>query len=67
VNKLSESAAPTGTEPLVSKETIAKTLGVCTRYVGKLGEEKRIPAYKLGRRCVRYRVSEVLAALGIEP
>lgn len=56
----------TSTEPLVKKTDIAKALAVTTRYVGILTEQSRIPSYKFGRRCIRYRLSEVLKALGAE-
>lgn len=54
------------TEPLVKTQDIAKALSVTTRYVGILNEQNRIPSYKFGRRCIRYRLSEVLKALGAE-
>jgi excisionase family DNA binding protein len=54
------------TEPLVKCPDIAKALAVTTRYVGILTAEGRIPSYKLGRRCLRFRLSEVLKALGAE-
>jgi excisionase family DNA binding protein len=56
----------TSTEPLVKSQDVARELAVTTRYVGILTAEGRIPCYKFGRRCVRFRISEVLKALGAE-
>lgn len=56
----------TSTEPLVKTQDIAKALSVTTRYVGILTAEGRIPSHKFGRRCIRYRLSDVLKALGAE-
>jgi excisionase family DNA binding protein len=53
-------------EPLVKKPEVAKALAVTERYVGILTEQGRIPSHKFGSRCIRYRLSEVLKALGAE-
>ena len=53
-------------EPLVNVQGIAKALAVTPRYVGILRDKKRIPSYTFGSRCIRYRLSEVLKALGAE-
>jgi len=53
-------------EPLVKTEDVARVLNVTTRYVGILTAEKRIPSHKFGRRCIRYRMSDVLRAMGVE-
>lgn len=55
-----------GPEPLVKTEDVARVLNVTTRYVGILTAEERIPSHKFGRRCIRYRMSDVLRALGVE-
>ena len=54
-------------EPLLVRgENIAAALSVSPRQVGYWQEQGRIPFHKLGRRCVRYSLPDVLAALGIE-
>jgi excisionase family DNA binding protein len=57
----------TGIEPLVKSADVARVLNVTQRYVGILTTENRIPAHKFGRRCIRYRLSDVLSALGVSP
>jgi hypothetical protein len=56
-----------GYEPLVKSYTIAAILSVTPRYVAILAEQGRIPVHRYGRRCVRYRVSDVMRALGVSP
>ena len=51
---------------LVKVEYIAKALSVSKRQVGYWAEQGRIPFYKLGKRCVRYSLPAVLAALEIK-
>ncbi|MEX1115548.1 MAG: hypothetical protein WEB53_09875 [Akkermansiaceae bacterium] len=54
-------------EPLLVRgEVIATALSVSPRQVAYWQEQKRIPFHKLGRRCVRFNLPEVLRALGIE-
>jgi hypothetical protein len=54
-------------EPLLVRgETIATALSVSPRQVAYWQEQGRIPFHKLGRRCVRYCLPDVLKALGIE-
>ena len=54
-------------EPLLVRgETIATALSVSPRQVAYWQEQGRIPFHKLGRRCVRYNLPDVLRALGIE-
>ena len=55
-----------GPEALVKVDEVARVLNVTTRYVGILTAEGRIPSHKFGRRCIRYRLSDVLKALGVE-
>lgn len=53
--------------PIVVKAgAIAKAVSVSERQVGYWAEQGRIPSYKLGNRCRRYSLPEVLKALGIE-
>lgn len=56
-----------GYERLVKSYTIAAILSVTPRYVAILAEQGRIPVHRFGRRCVRYRVSDVMRALGVTP
>jgi predicted site-specific integrase-resolvase len=51
---------------LVKAGDIANALSVSMRQVGYWSEEGRIPCYRLGKRCVRYSLPEVLKALEIE-
>jgi hypothetical protein len=56
-----------GYEPLVKSYTIAAILSVTPRYFAILAEQGRIPVHRFGRRFVRYRVSDVMRALGVSP
>lgn len=60
-------ASIAGYEPLVKATTIAAILSVTPRYVAILAEQGHIPVHRFGRRCVRYRVSDVMRALGVMP
>jgi hypothetical protein len=51
---------------LVRARDIAEALSVSMRQVGYWAEQGRIPSHKLGKRCVRYSLPAVLAALEIE-
>lgn len=51
---------------LVKARDIAKALSVSERQVGYWAEEGRIPRHPLGKKCVRYSLSEVLEALEIQ-
>jgi hypothetical protein len=54
-------------EPLLVRgEAVATALSVSPRQVAYWQEQGRIPFHKLGRRCVRYSLPDVLRALGIE-
>ncbi|MHC1765863.1 MAG: helix-turn-helix transcriptional regulator [Verrucomicrobiia bacterium] len=48
---------------LVNKATLAALLTCSVRKVDKLIEQKRIPVIRLGARCHRFDVADVLAAL----
>lgn len=48
---------------LVNKATLASLLACSVRKVDKLIEQKRIPVIRLGARCHRFDVADVLAAL----
>jgi len=50
-------------EPLIDRVELARRLGVTCSCVRKWQEIRAIPAYKLGRRCVRFDFREVLAIL----
>ena len=54
-----------GYEPLVKSYAIAEILDVSSRHVLMLSERGEIPSYRLGRRCIRFRISEVMDALGV--
>lgn len=65
MKKYPEHPKVAGHEPLVKSETIAALLSVSSRYVYMLGDQGRFPVYRISPHCVRYRVSEVMKALGI--
>lgn len=51
---------------LVRGEVVADALSVSPRQVAYWQAEGRIPFHKFGRRCVRYNLTDVLKALGVE-
>ncbi|MDA8976537.1 hypothetical protein N9F73_01035 [bacterium] len=51
---------------LVKAGDVANALSVSMRQVGYWAEEGRIPSIKLGKRCVRYSLPDVLKALEIQ-
>ncbi len=51
---------------LVKAGDVANALSVSMRQVGYWSEEGRIPCHRLGKRCVRYSLPDVLKALEIE-
>ncbi|MBL8227357.1 MAG: helix-turn-helix domain-containing protein [Bryobacterales bacterium] len=51
------------TERLADLNMVARRLGVSTRYVQQLTRRKVIPVIRLGRRCTRYDLEAVLAAI----
>jgi hypothetical protein len=57
--------APDEQPLLVRGDIIARALSVSPRQVGYWQEQGRIPFHRLGRRCVRYSLPDVLKALGI--
>jgi excisionase family DNA binding protein len=66
-NELAETASRNPQpEPLVKTDDVARVLNVTPRYVGILCAEGRIPFHKFGRRCLRFQLSRVLEAMGIE-
>jgi len=48
---------------LVTLTVVAQTLGVSKRYVQKLVQRKAIPVIRLGKRCPRFDLNRVLAAV----
>ncbi len=48
---------------LVTLGVVAQTLGVSKRYVQKLVQRKAIPVIRLGKRCPRFDLNRVLAAV----
>lgn len=49
--------------PLMTKEDLARYLGVTTSCIDKWMAGRRIPYYRLGRKCVRYDLDKVAAWL----
>lgn len=54
----------TGEAVLVKSATVARALSVTGRYVLQLEEQGRIPSVRFGKRCVRFSLPAVLAAVG---
>ena len=52
---------------LVDAGVLAAILGVTTDTVNKLHREGRLPAYRAGKKQLRFDVEECLARLRIEP
>lgn len=50
-------------ENLVDLHGVARALGVSKRFVQSLVARKAIPVIRLGRRCVRFDLTAVLAAV----
>jgi excisionase family DNA binding protein len=50
-------------ERLADLKMVARRLGVSPRFVQTLVRRKQIPVIRLGRRCTRFDLDEVLAAL----
>lgn len=65
-NKAATKHEPAEAPLLVRAETVARELQVSLRQVGYWAEQGRIPCHRLGRRCVRYSLPDVLDALGIK-
>jgi hypothetical protein len=49
---------------LVTKDVVAKAASVSLRTIENWMGQRRIPYIRLSRRCVRFRITAVLAALG---
>jgi predicted site-specific integrase-resolvase len=64
-----KSGNQTGSEPaefdstLVNKKTVARAASVSVRTIDNWIREKRIPFLRISKRCVRFRVRDVLRAL----
>lgn len=48
---------------LLTKAQVAERVGVCPKQVERLVSAGRLPAVRLGRRCVRYRAADVEALI----
>jgi excisionase family DNA binding protein len=53
------------TPEYVAAPAIARQLSVTSRYILQLAAEGKIPCVRLGHKCVRFHVSEVSLALGV--
>jgi excisionase family DNA binding protein len=58
-----QSALPATEPPLITKEVLAKDLGVGCRTIEAWVAERRIPAIKLGHRTLRFCLNDVRRAL----
>lgn len=54
----------TGEAVLVKSAAVARALSVTGRYVLQLEEQGVIPSVRFGKRCVRFHLPSVLAAIG---
>jgi excisionase family DNA binding protein len=61
--ELKERMRPEISNQLATLDTVAQTLGVSKRYVQKLVQRKAIPVIRLGKRCPRFDLNRVLAAV----
>lgn len=59
-------AENTLSEPLVSTKTIANRFGVTVQAVRRWVRDGRVPCYRVSRRTVRFKVSEVERAIAHE-
>lgn len=59
--KSTETAEPL----LIPAKAIARDLSCTTRFVHMLHEQGKIPGYRFGKACIRFKRHEVLTALGI--
>lgn len=50
-------------EPLITKRETARLAAVSTRTIENWGRQRLIPVFRIGGRTVRYRWSDVAAAL----
>jgi len=50
-------------EPLITIDRVAELIGLSRRSVERMVARRQIPAVKLSTRCVRFRWSEVEAAI----
>jgi predicted DNA-binding transcriptional regulator AlpA len=54
-------------DPLLDENELARILKVNRAYVFGMHLRGRIPGYRLGQKSLRFRLSEVLAALANQP
>ena len=54
----------TGEAVLVKSAVVARALSVTGRYILQLEEQGVIPSVRFGKRCVRFSLPAVLAAVG---
>lgn len=54
----------TGEAVLIKSATVGRALSVTGRYVLQLEEAGIIPSVRFGKRCVRFHLPSVLAAIG---
>jgi hypothetical protein len=48
---------------LLNRPELAKELGFSVRYIQMLEKRHLVPFYRFGHRCIRYNLTEVMAAL----
>lgn len=52
-------------EAFVNASVIATHFSVTPRYILKLAADNKIPSHRLGSKCIRFKMSEVIASLEI--
>jgi predicted DNA-binding transcriptional regulator AlpA len=58
-----ESHEPNAIEPMVGADAIGKVVGLSGRSVTNHYHDRLFPGYRIGKKSIRFRVSEVLAAI----
>ncbi len=56
-------SAPDDSDTLANVRTVARLLGISPRHVQRLVQRKVIPVIRLGRRCTRFEIEAVMAAI----
>lgn len=62
-SSIKQNATAVAVEPLISKEQLAPIIGRSTRAIDNDIAARRYPFIRVTPRCIRFRLSDVLAAL----
>lgn len=58
-----DQVAPDDSDIFANIRTVARLLGISPRHVQRLAQRKVIPVIRLGRRCTRFDIEAVIAAV----